>query len=148
MARFAPVSIGDNVILFVNAVVGPGVTIGRDCTVGAGAVVTRDVPDGATAFGNPARIALASTPMAADARHWDEIGGDVLREYAETIPVKGGRVARLDDWSFAVSVHGEDEIVQYEPAHAADGPSVNPLPSITLSAGEAGAGRRGRCHFD
>lgn len=38
------------------AVILPGIVIGEGAMVGAGAVVTRDVPDGAVAFGNPARV--------------------------------------------------------------------------------------------
>lgn len=38
-----------------NAVILPGVTIGRRAMIGAGAVVTKDVPDGAVVAGNPAR---------------------------------------------------------------------------------------------
>jgi acetyltransferase-like isoleucine patch superfamily enzyme len=33
-----------------------GITIGQNAIVGAGSVVTKDVPDGATVYGNPARI--------------------------------------------------------------------------------------------
>lgn len=54
---FAPVIIGDGCDLGCNAVVLPGVTLGRGVQVGAGAVVTRDLPDGAVAIGVPARVA-------------------------------------------------------------------------------------------
>lgn len=39
-----------------NAVIMPGVRLGRGCVVGAGAVVTRDVAPGAIAVGVPARV--------------------------------------------------------------------------------------------
>lgn len=54
--RRAPVVIGDGAWLGVNAVVLPGVTVGRGAIVGAGAVVTRDVPEFAIAAGVPARV--------------------------------------------------------------------------------------------
>jgi maltose O-acetyltransferase len=51
-----PVRIGRNVWIGAAAIILPGVSIGNDGLIGAGSVVTRDVPDGATAFGNPARV--------------------------------------------------------------------------------------------
>jgi len=46
----------DNVKVFVNAVVLPGVRIGRNSVVGAGAVVGKDVPANVVVMGNPARV--------------------------------------------------------------------------------------------
>jgi acetyltransferase-like isoleucine patch superfamily enzyme len=46
----------DNVKVFVNAVVLPGVTVGARSVVGAGAVVGKDVPPGVIVLGNPARV--------------------------------------------------------------------------------------------
>lgn len=39
-----------------NAIILPGVTIGRNSVVGAGSIVTKSVPDKVLAAGNPARI--------------------------------------------------------------------------------------------
>ena len=46
----------DNVRVFVNDVVMPGVKVGRNSIVGAGAVVARDVPADVVVMGNPARV--------------------------------------------------------------------------------------------
>lgn len=54
--EFAPVVIEDDVDLGVNAVVLPGVTIGKGVQVGAGSVVTHNLPAYVVAAGVPARI--------------------------------------------------------------------------------------------
>lgn len=51
-----PIMIEDFAWIATNAIILPGVTIGRRAVVAAGAVVTRDVPPGAVASGNPATI--------------------------------------------------------------------------------------------
>ena len=51
-----PVVIGDDVWIGANAVILPGVTIGRHCVVAAGAVVTKDVPDNTLVGGVPAKV--------------------------------------------------------------------------------------------
>jgi acetyltransferase-like isoleucine patch superfamily enzyme len=50
------VVIKDDVWIGANAVILPGVTIGRHCVVAAGAVVTKDVPDNTLVGGVPAKI--------------------------------------------------------------------------------------------
>lgn len=48
--------IGHHVVIFANATILPGVTIGDYAVIGAGAVVTKDVPPFAVAMGVPARV--------------------------------------------------------------------------------------------
>jgi maltose O-acetyltransferase len=55
-------TIGTNVIIGMNAIVLPGVTVGDGSVVAAGAVVTKDVPAGSLLVGNPARIIRTMDP--------------------------------------------------------------------------------------
>ena len=50
------VRIGSLAFIGAGATVIPGTTIGQHATIGAGASVLKDVPDGASAWGVPARI--------------------------------------------------------------------------------------------
>ncbi len=50
------VRVEDGAFIGINAIVLPGVTIGRNAVVGAGAVVTHDVPAFSVVAGNPASI--------------------------------------------------------------------------------------------
>ena len=52
----SPVCIGDHAWIASNALILPGVRVGRGAVVGAGAVVARDVPDSGIVVGNPARL--------------------------------------------------------------------------------------------
>lgn len=53
----APVTIGDNCFIGVNAVIMKGTNIGNNCIVGAGSIVSGGVyPDGSIIAGNPARV--------------------------------------------------------------------------------------------
>ena len=51
---FAPVVIGNDVILYAGCVVSPGVTIGDGAAIGAGSVVLDDVPPRTLFVGSPA----------------------------------------------------------------------------------------------
>ncbi|TVY68741.1 putative acetyltransferase [Lachnellula suecica] len=62
----APISIGEDCWFGGNAIVLPGVTIGRGATVGAGSVVTRDVEAFTVVAGNPARVIRRVVPEEKD----------------------------------------------------------------------------------
>jgi acetyltransferase-like isoleucine patch superfamily enzyme len=51
----APITIGDYAWIATNAIILPGVTIGKGAVVGAGAVVSKNVNDYAIVIGNPAK---------------------------------------------------------------------------------------------
>ena len=53
---FGKVHIGKGVVLGVNVIVLPGVTIGEGSIIGAGSVVVKDIPPYSIAAGNPARV--------------------------------------------------------------------------------------------
>lgn len=53
---YAPVEIGNDVFIGVNAIILPGVTIGSNVVIGAGSIVTSDIPDNSVAVGSPARV--------------------------------------------------------------------------------------------
>ncbi len=74
LERRGAVHIEDGAFLGINAVVLPGVRIGRNAVVGAGAVVTRDVPAWSVVAGNPGRLI----------RRYDFEAGRWLRLDAET----------------------------------------------------------------
>jgi len=61
-----PIVIHDYVWIANNAIILPGVTVGKGAVVAAGAVVTRDVPDYCIAVGNPAKIIEKKRPKNLD----------------------------------------------------------------------------------
>ena len=50
------VFIGENAWIGANAVILPGVHIGKNTVIGAGSMVTKDIPEGVVAAGNPCRV--------------------------------------------------------------------------------------------
>ncbi|KAM5349238.1 hypothetical protein ACJ41O_005745 [Fusarium nematophilum] len=58
-----PVTIGDDCWIGGNAVILPGVTIGKGSTVAAGSLVTKDVPAWSVVMGQPARVVKQVEPF-------------------------------------------------------------------------------------
>ena len=50
------VRIGDGTWIGQNAIILPGVSIGKKCVIGAGSVVTKSIPSYCIAVGNPAKV--------------------------------------------------------------------------------------------
>ena len=55
-AIFAPVAIGNDVIIFSNVVISPGVSIGDRSVIAAGSVITRNIPADCLAGGTPGKV--------------------------------------------------------------------------------------------
>lgn len=74
--------IGDRCFIAMNAIIMPGVKIGRECIVGAGSVVTKDVPDHCIVAGNPAKIIRTGIRMSnrAEIINWNNVDGFVGTE--------------------------------------------------------------------
>lgn len=51
-----PITIKRGAWIGANVTILSNVTIGENATIGAGSVITKDIPDGATAYGNPAKV--------------------------------------------------------------------------------------------
>lgn len=60
-------TVGNRVMIGAGAKLIGNITIGDDAKVGANSVVTKNIPNGATAFGIPARVALATENSASAA---------------------------------------------------------------------------------
>lgn len=57
------ISVGDETWIGANAVILPGVTVGKHCIIAAGAVVTKDISSFSVAAGNPAKIIKKYNPL-------------------------------------------------------------------------------------
>lgn len=51
-----PVKIGDDVWIGMNAIIHPGVEIGKGSIIGSGSLVTKSIPEMSVAFGSPCRV--------------------------------------------------------------------------------------------
>jgi acetyltransferase-like isoleucine patch superfamily enzyme len=72
IGHVAEVSIGADTWIGQNAVILPGVKIGRHCVIGANSVVNRDIPDYCVAAGVPARVVRTYNSAS---NSWDKPGG-------------------------------------------------------------------------
>jgi acetyltransferase-like isoleucine patch superfamily enzyme len=85
----APISIGNDVYIGLNATILPGVRIGNRVIIGAGSIVAKDIPDNSVAVGVPARVVKTVDEYLANAKvrslHFGHLGArekeKALRRY-------------------------------------------------------------------
>ena len=149
-AKFGPVHIGSNSVVYLNAVVMPGVTIGDYCTVGAGSIVNCDVPHHSLVAGNPARvIRTGDYPSPLSRPQIDLLINSVLRDYLMTLEPKGVRILEGADLARQYAVlefMNQRHVLAFSTAEqiaAFDG-----QPDITIAFGETPRSYPGKCHFN
>lgn len=64
------VNIGAGTWIGSNAVVLPGITIGKNCVIGAGSIVTKDIPDYCVVVGSPAKIVRRYNETSGNYEKW------------------------------------------------------------------------------
>jgi acetyltransferase-like isoleucine patch superfamily enzyme len=107
-SEFAPVKIGNNVIIGYRALILPGVTIGDYCSIGAGAVVTKSFPAYCVIGGVPAKVIKRQPDYPKKLTFEDKIKvmEDLIKKYAELLEDKVDNVSLMkkDDVSI---IYGE-----------------------------------------
>jgi acetyltransferase-like isoleucine patch superfamily enzyme len=78
--------IGDRVVIGMNAIVLPGVTVGADSIIGAGAVVAKDVPPGSLVIGQAARVVKRLDPDGTCTHAPDDRGAQCSRPWVAVDP--------------------------------------------------------------
>ena len=93
-SEFAPVRIGNHVIIGFRAILLPGVTIGDYCSIGAGAVVTKSFPPHCVIGGVPARVIKTQPDYPKKLSFEDKIKimEDLMEKYAELLQDKVDKV--------------------------------------------------------
>ena len=72
------VYIGDETWIGANAVILPGIFIGKHCIVAAGSIVTKNVPSNSVVAGNPAKIIKRYNP---DSEKWERISSFTHQDF-------------------------------------------------------------------
>ena len=149
--RFAPVSVGSHMVVYVNSVVMPGVSIGDYATGGAGSVVTHDVPEHCLAVGSPARVVKGPEgyPRPLDEVQKDALIRGVLADYATTLPSKGVQIvdnALASRQSLVVQFDGRETAIVYIPPGAELALYVQA--DITVALGPLPSKAKSQCHLD
>ncbi|MEI3865697.1 acyltransferase [Microbacterium sp. CCNWLW134] len=86
--RYAPITLDDDVFVGQNAILLPGVRIGRGSIVAAGSVVTKSIPPGVVVAGNPARLITTRAEFETRALSWPakaDMTGLTLREQIDSV---------------------------------------------------------------
>ncbi|MGV8058422.1 MAG: hypothetical protein AB2L12_10420 [Smithellaceae bacterium] len=149
--QFAPVHLGNYVVIYLNAVILPGVTIGDFTAVSANSVVTKDVPSHCLAAGIPAKIKKGPVgyPPTLNKVEIDSLLINILMDYLTTLPSKNILILEdkiLTDGYAVIEYENTLQTISYIPIdrHL----PVERRADITLAYGSGLYGLDGHCHFD
>lgn len=93
-SEFAPVKIGNHVIIGYRAIILPGVSIGDYCNIGAGAVVTKSFEPNCVIAGVPAKVIKSKPDYPKQLTFEEKVGimKKLMEEYAELLRDKVDKV--------------------------------------------------------
>jgi acetyltransferase-like isoleucine patch superfamily enzyme len=113
--RFAPVTMGDDVVVYVKAVILPGVNVGRGTVVAAGSIVCDDTPFYSLVGGVPARVLRTDVRRKLRRLDREELVRNILSSYASTLAWKGARLlASPSPQEIALEYDGTKILVRVE----------------------------------
>jgi acetyltransferase-like isoleucine patch superfamily enzyme len=147
-AKFAPIMIHENAVIYLNCTILPGVTVGRGSVVASGSVVLHDVPDQCLVGGNPAKLLKGpGYPKPLDPSAQLGYARALLKAYLETLPHRGIRVHTDADAlpdTHCIEHAGRTYVVHLVKPEKGQ---LSKRPDITLSVGRVDEALRGICHF-
>jgi len=150
--KFAPITIGNNCVVYLNSVILPGVTIGDYSTISAGSVVNKNIPAHALAGGNPARVIVkgeGNYPRPLNEAEIDKLMRSILADFVAILPPKGVEVFSVSEGNpFVIKLEfeGKEHTIAY---YDINGNNANAQPSdISISYGGLDVPFAGKAHFN
>jgi carbonic anhydrase/acetyltransferase-like protein (isoleucine patch superfamily) len=149
--KFAPIRIEDDVVVYLNTTVMPGVTIGKGSVVGASSLVLHDVPAHCLAAGIPARVRKGpgEYPVIPDPARFHDMTRRILADYVSSLGPKGIEIKddRLQNAGEVVlEYEGEEYVLEQTATNGKSGRAGQIR--VARSGSPPSAGSLRPCRFD
>jgi acetyltransferase-like isoleucine patch superfamily enzyme len=149
--KFAPIRIEDDVVVYLNTTVMPGVTIGKGSVVGASSLVLHDVPAHCLAAGVPARVRKkpGEYPVIPDPARFGDMTRQILTDYLTSLGPKGIRIKndrQQREGKVVLEYEGEEYVLEHIGANGQPGTAGQVR--VVRSGSPPSAGALRPCRFD